>query len=70
MSENQGRLEHVERIAKIIDPIAFNSSWAARDSQYDEETIKNDCLNRRADAMRKAEEILKYLARNKDKIFS
>ena len=70
MSDSQDRSEQVERIAKIIDPIAFNSSWAVRHQEYDEEKIKNGCKDRQANALHKAEEILKYLARNRDRIFS
>lgn len=66
MSDSQNRSEHLERIAKIINPVAFGSSWAVGHLEHDEETIKNKNREWQDDALHKAEEILKYLDRNTD----
>ena len=66
MSDSQDRSEHVERIAKIINPVAFGSRWAVGRLAHDEETIKSKCREWQDDALHKAEEILKYLDRNTD----
>ena len=65
MSDSQDRSEHIERIAKIINPIAFNGTFIVNHPEYDEEKIKSDCREEQAKARHKAKEILKYLARNR-----